>query len=81
MPTTVPCETCGHVHPPLVDCVTQLKTAILDLLRRCGSPDTCRACKARIIWMRHANGKNTPYTEAGLNHFIDCPARDRFRRV
>ncbi len=50
------------------------------LLSNCGTPATCKGCGAAVYWLRHANGKNTPYTPAGLNHFVDCEERERFKR-
>lgn len=45
-----------------------------------GGPTDCQGCGATIYFVRHANGKATPYTVAGLNHFADCNRADRFRR-
>lgn len=34
----------------------------------------------RAIWMvRHKSNALTPYTDEGVNHFIDCPDREKFR--
>ena len=35
----------------------------------------CDGCNERIFWLKHKNGKKAPYTIAGLNHFLDRPAR------
>lgn len=50
------------------------------LLIAIGKPGVCRGCGATIMWVTHANGKQVPYTMQGLNHFIDCPKADNFRR-
>ena len=40
----------------------------------------CRACGRKICFVENENGKIIPVTEEGINHFIDCPARDKFRK-
>lgn len=41
---------------------------------------TCK-CGAEIWFIRHKqSGKEVPYTERALNHFIDCPEREDFRQ-
>lgn len=74
------CTNCGLVHPPLITCEETMRKNMVELLMRVGSVDSCRGCSRTIYWVRHANGHNAPYTEAGLNHFIDCPQRDQFKR-
>ncbi len=44
-----------------------------------GEAGRCRGCRALVYWIRHANLKPVPYTPDGLNHFIDCPKRERFK--
>ena len=43
----------------------------------------CSACEAPIAWVKHANGKMVPYDASpdsyGVNHFVTCPARERFK--
>jgi hypothetical protein len=56
------------------------RAAIVAALSSCGDSGRCFGCNTRVWWIVHANGKKTPYTEHGLNHFIDCPQRDRFRK-
>lgn len=58
----------------------QLADALGHLLRQVGEAGHCRGCGRRIYWIVHRNGKRAPYTQEGRNHFIDCPASDRFRR-
>lgn len=77
------CPTCqlpqsGNTFHGPVDCLQAMEKAMTDLLKNAGHFGTCTACNAPIVWIRHTNGKNTPYTTEGLNHFIDCPAREQF---
>lgn len=57
-----------------------LRKRIGALLSNCGTPGTCKGCGAQIYWLQHRNGRNTPYTPEGLNHFADCPQAKRFKR-
>lgn len=43
-------------------------------------PGMCGGCGAEIYWIIHRNGRRVPYTVRGLNHFVDCPAREDFRK-
>ncbi len=61
---------------PLPDPAARLE----HLLHQVGEPGRCRGCDKEILWVTHRNGRRTPYTRDGLNHFIDCPAAGRFRR-
>jgi hypothetical protein len=40
----------------------------------------CKACSAELFFVRHANGKLTPYTSDGVNHFANCPEAARFKQ-
>jgi len=40
----------------------------------------CKACGVQLAFVRHRNGKLTPYTYEAVNHFIDCPLADGFRQ-
>ena len=40
----------------------------------------CRLCGAQLYMVRHWNKRLAPYTESGLNHFVDCPHADKFKR-
>lgn len=75
------CNDCRLVHPPMVTCSDARAKVIADILFRAGAEDYCRGCRAKIYWIKHLNGKNAPYTEAGLIHFVDCPERDQFKRT
>jgi hypothetical protein len=59
-------------------CEEAQAAAMRSLLEKVGETGTCRGCNAPIFWVRHSNGKNVPYTPSGLNHFIDCEAREKF---
>ena len=73
-------------HVPLIERlgneVAALRKNMAILLRNIGDPGYCtgKACRAEIFWLVHRNGKRTPYTQDGANHFIDCPDREQFRR-
>lgn len=54
---------------------------LVALLKNVGDPAHCKGCGADIYWVIHRNGKKVPYTPAGLNHFVDCPAAQRFRKA
>lgn len=58
----------------------QLRKNIIALLNNIGDAGHCRGCSAAIYWVTHKNGKKTPYTLEGLNHFADCPAAARFKK-
>ena len=43
----------------------------------------CKACHARIYFIRHNaehGGTVTPYDEHGMNHFATCPQAAQFRK-
>ncbi|HLH04979.1 MAG TPA: hypothetical protein VKX25_19580 [Bryobacteraceae bacterium] len=40
----------------------------------------CKACGALLFFVRHCNGKLAPYTADGVNHFVNCPSAERFRK-
>ncbi len=46
---------------------------IAHLLRQIAEAGQCRGCGTTVYWVRHKNGKLAPYTEDGVNHFMDCP--------
>lgn len=58
----------------------RLRDNMYKLLKNIGDVGKCRGCKQHIIWVKHKNGKATPYTQDGLNHFIDCPNAKAFKR-
>ncbi len=57
-----------------------LQTNLAHLLKQIGEPALCKACGAEIWFVVNRNGKRAPYTKAGLNHFADCPAAEKFRK-
>lgn len=63
-----------------IECIEAQKLAMRNLLRLIGKQVACGGCGASMYFVVHNNGKRVPYTEAGLNHFIDCPQRDQFAR-
>lgn len=68
-------------NPPssVPETTEELKRRIKALLANVGNVGTCRGCNAPIYWVTHNNGKKTPYTETGLNHFADCPKAKEFK--
>ena len=41
----------------------------------------CKSCGADLAFVRHhKTGKLSPYTMDGVNHFVNCPAAEEFRR-
>lgn len=52
-----------------------------ELLDKIADPGLCRGCGTPIFWVVHKKTqKRVPYTIEGLNHFVDCPERDQFRK-
>lgn len=44
-------------------------------------PSTCKGCGAKIWWWKNPKtGASTPVTAQKLNHFVDCPKRQDFRK-
>ena len=58
----------------------KLKKNVVHMLNQTGTESKCKGCGARIWWVEHRNGKRAPYTETGLNHFIDCPKAKDFKK-
>jgi hypothetical protein len=73
-----------HAHPSLLPteqanvCRGAQQEATLALLRNIGDSALCSGCQAAIYWVRHKNGRKTPYDPSGLNHFISCPKAEQF---
>jgi hypothetical protein len=61
-------------------CIEAQAIAMRQLLDRIGRETICEGCQAKIWFVRHTNGANTPYTASGLIHFVDCPERKQFAR-
>ena len=74
-----PCEARERGAVSFVECSLKQAQAITALLKAIGEPGVCRGCYAEIVWVTHRNGKKTPYTPAGLNHFVHCPKREQFK--
>lgn len=62
------------------NCVAAQSLAMKQLLNNVGQQALCRGCSKPGYWVSHYNGKATFYTPAGLNHFVDCPVADRFKK-
>lgn len=60
--------------PPIEKRMSNLLQAIAVEVR------PCRAFQTQLAMVMHRNGKLTPYTMDGTNHFINCPRADEFRR-
>lgn len=69
--------------------LVQQKLAEVDALRKNiktlygflgAAQGACRACGKVIFWVRSRNGKMGPFTESGLNHFVDCLHANQFRK-
>lgn len=80
-PTTL-CWICQlpGVHDNLTECVDAQSRTIKRLLELTADQALYRCCDAPIYWVEHRNGKKVPYTSAGVNHFITCPATAEFKR-
>ena len=74
------CPSCKIPHPEPEACVEALQKALSSLVMRVGQMGFCSACGAGVYWITHLNGKRAPYTQAGFNHFIDCPRAEQFRK-
>lgn len=61
-------------------CVPAQAEAIVRLLDLIGDRGVCRGCGQVCVWVKHKNGSATPYDLSGLNHFVSCPQRDRFKK-
>ncbi|HEY1242224.1 MAG TPA: hypothetical protein VGF16_16785 [Bryobacteraceae bacterium] len=59
--------------------VEQRNEALLALLQKIGDPRECK-CGVRIYFVRHKNGRVTPYNMDGSNHSITCKNTEEFRR-
>lgn len=64
--------------------VPDVPTRLENLLKQIGDAGTCRGCGRLIWWVKHKNGKATPYDlggeTVGVNHFVTCPQRGEFKR-
>ena len=59
------------------------RQALEQLLKHTGHAAQCEGCGADIYWVRHFTSQGSkwvPYNTRGMNHFIDCPNRDQFRK-
>jgi hypothetical protein len=68
-------------HPfALGSLAMEASVRIQRLLDQVGDLGTCKACGAKIWWIKTRRGKRAPYTAEGINHFADCPQAEEFRR-
>lgn len=58
--------------------IEQRMATILNLVAEEIRP--CKSCAIQLAFVRHRNGKVAPYTLDGINHFINCPAAEEYRR-
>lgn len=58
----------------------QVESNLTRLLATIATEQKTCSCGAALWMVTHANGKRCPYTAEGLNHFIDCPDREQYRR-
>ncbi len=80
------CEVCklplaNHV-PGLLGggCPSAMDKAMTALLKQIGQIGTCSGCNGVVIWVTHRNGTHVPYTTEGLNHFLNCPEAEQFKK-
>jgi hypothetical protein len=81
-----PAEILGNqVALQLKDLDKRLKAAqqvATALLKHVSTPGNCKGCGVPIRWVRHiSTGKITPYDLDGVNHFVTCSDRERFRKL
>jgi hypothetical protein len=51
------------------------------LLMHVSTTGTCKGCGEPIRWVHHVDtGKHTPYNLDGINHFVTCPDRVKFKK-
>jgi hypothetical protein len=60
--------------------IRELELRIQMILQHVGDKGVCKGCGRDIWWVKHKNGKAVPYTWEGLNHFIDCPKANEFKK-
>lgn len=66
----------------LLRTVFWLRSNVEGLLKQISIPKRCEGCGAVMYFVHHrSNDKVVPYTADGLNHFVDCPAREQFRKA
>ena len=59
----------------------EIEEALRGLLELIAGHGTCKGCGAPIYWVKHVGKvEPVPYSTAGINHFIDCPKREQFRK-
>lgn len=77
------CSMCHLPHdgtPGWHPCIEAQAKAMVALLNNVADVGHCKGCGASIKWVRHRNGKRTPYDISGLNHFVSCPDAKEFKK-
>lgn len=81
-PAPTPPE-CVSATPEPIPSADQLAARIVSLLHHL--PPTvvelrnCKECGEPLAMVKQTNGKTVPYTLLLLNHFRNCPARDKVK--
>jgi hypothetical protein len=74
----------NQVAQQLQDLHRRLETAkqvTKALLMHVSTTGTCKGCGNPIRWVQHLdNGKMAPYDLDGVNHFVTCPDRMKFKK-
>lgn len=71
----VNCQICGEEFIPPQICVICLRS-----LQIKGMKSRCKSCGRRIVFHETHKGKLAPFTMEGVNHFVDCPGAEKFRK-
>lgn len=85
MPTPAELEPRSH-YTEIIDALIkerdEARQRLAELVQHAGQEAQCKGegCRARIYFIRHQNGRHTPYNPDGVNHFVTCPLRANFKR-
>ena len=63
----------------LIESEGEWRRRALSLVGHVGSGGTCRGCDAPILWVKHANGKTSPYDRDAESHWATCPKAAQFK--
>jgi len=65
----------------VIEAIEVMRGNIREMLAVMGIyPRECQTCGRAIWFIKNRRGKKVPYTDDGLNHFIDCPGADKHRK-
>lgn len=56
-----------------------IRSEMRRFLETLGTPARCKGCEVIIYWVLHRNGRRTPYSQDGVNHWQDCAASKEMR--